>query len=147
MPAPPGAIIRLCRGVSIWGSNNNILPLVYHCTCGMHNRGRCLADRKQKVRLGREIIWVMVYPRRHLLLFDWQRLLVIHYITEGRAEQMAVYIETCPKCGKDLTTWTVYGPSWSDPFSEQKVCVCGWHWEGNSFVKRIPFEPPEVVLT
>lgn len=52
---------------------------------------------------------------------------------------MAVFIETCPKCGKDLTRWQVTG---NLPFTEHYICLCGFEWHGNMFVRRIPFEPP-----
>lgn len=55
---------------------------------------------------------------------------------------MAVFIETCPKCGKDLTKWIVYGPL---PYTEYYVCECGFEWRGNMFERRITFEPPTVV--
>ena len=52
---------------------------------------------------------------------------------------MAVFIETCPKCGKDLTRWQVTG---NLPFTEHYMCECGFEWHGNMFERRIPFEPP-----
>ena len=54
---------------------------------------------------------------------------------------MAVFIETCPKCGKDLTKWTVYNL----PYTEHYMCECGFEWHGNMFERRIPFEPPKIV--
>ena len=54
---------------------------------------------------------------------------------------MAVFIETCPKCGRDLTKWQVTGDL---PFTEHYICLCGFEWHGNIFERRIPFEPPTV---
>lgn len=55
---------------------------------------------------------------------------------------MAVFIETCPKCGRDLTKWQVTGDL---PFTEHYICLCGFEWHGNMFERRIPFEPPQTV--
>jgi hypothetical protein len=46
-------------------------------------------------------------------------------------------IETCPKCGHDLTNFILA----SNPPIPQKIChACGWSWTGKpEEVVRIPF--------
>ena len=47
-------------------------------------------------------------------------------------------IETCPKCGHDLSNEVVdtFPPIYC------KVCYhCGWRWEEKQEVKRVPFNP------
>lgn len=58
-------------------------------------------------------------------------------ILMSEAADAAVFIETCPKCGRDLSKWQVGNL----PFTEHYICLCGFEW----FERRIPFEPPKTV--
>lgn len=48
-----------------------------------------------------------------------------------------IIIETCPKCGHDLTDSVVCT---NPPIPRKECCNCGWYWEGQKEqVVRIPF--------
>ena len=50
---------------------------------------------------------------------------------------MAIIIETCPKCGHDLTDLVICT---YPPIPQKKCFNCGWSWEGErEEVIRVPF--------
>ena len=50
---------------------------------------------------------------------------------------MAIIIETCPKCGHDLTDLVI---ATYPPIPQKKCFGCGWSWEGErEEVVRVPF--------
>ena len=50
---------------------------------------------------------------------------------------MAIIIETCPKCGHDLTDLVI---ATYPPIPQKKCFGCGWSWEGKrEEVIRVPF--------
>ena len=50
---------------------------------------------------------------------------------------MAIIIETCPKCGHDLTDLVICT---YPPILQKKCFYCGWSWEGErEEVIRMPF--------
>ena len=51
---------------------------------------------------------------------------------------MAIIIETCPKCGHDLTDLVI---ATYPPIPQKKCFNCGWSWEGKrEEVIRVPFD-------
>ena len=56
---------------------------------------------------------------------------------------MMIIIETCPRCGHDLSDTVIC----SNPPIPKKECIyCGWAWEGEpDQVVRIPFRDNSVV--
>ena len=50
---------------------------------------------------------------------------------------MAIIIETCPKCGHDLTDLVI---ATNPPIPHKKCFECGWEWTGEpEEVVRVPF--------
>lgn len=50
---------------------------------------------------------------------------------------MAIIIETCPKCGHDLTDLVI---ATYPPIPQKKCFGCGWSWEGErEKIIRVPF--------
>ena len=50
---------------------------------------------------------------------------------------MAIIIETCPKCGHDLTDLMI---ATYPPIPQKKCFGCGWSWEGKrEEIIRVPF--------
>lgn len=47
-------------------------------------------------------------------------------------------VETCPECGRDLSNEVIC----NYPPIHRKICYyCGWHWEKQEEIKRVPFQP------
>ena len=55
-----------------------------------------------------------------------------------------IIIETCPKCGHDLVNSVIC----TNPPIPRKECHhCGWSWEGQREVLRIPFQENDMSIT
>lgn len=58
---------------------------------------------------------------------------------------MAIIIETCPKCGHDLTDIMLMT---YPPIPQKKCFNCGWSWTGKQEeVVRVPFGGNSIELT
>ena len=54
-----------------------------------------------------------------------------------------IIIETCPKCGHDLVVSVIC----TNPPIPRKECHhCGWSWEGQREVLRIPFQENDMSI-